>query len=75
MLIILIGYILITCACLGITYYVFKICAKENEGDKILLLILASLIPVINFIFLVLYVFSTLWDYSVILIEKQLKKR
>ena len=75
MLIILIGYILTTCACLAITYYVFKFCALEDEGGEILFLILVSFIPAANFIFLMFYVFSNLWDYLVILIEKQLKKR
>ena len=75
MTILLLVYILTTCACLGITYYVFKFCAMNDEGGKILLLILLSFVPVVNFIALMMFTLSYLADILIVLIEKQLKKR
>lgn len=75
MLILLISYILITCACLRITYYVFSQCAMEGEGKKILLMILISFIPVMNFIALLVAMLSIIGDILIEQLNEQLKRR
>ena len=75
MVIVLISYIITTCACLGITYYVFSQCAMEGEGLKILLLILVSFTPVLNYFFLLMTVITTLGDFLIEQLNKQLARR
>ena len=75
MLIVLISYIITTCACLGITYYVFSQCAVKGEGLKILLLILVSFTPVLNSFFLLMTVITTLGSILVGQLNKQLERR
>lgn len=75
MSILLYGYVLPTCVCLSILYYVFKFWAEEGDGEKLLHLTLLSFVPVVNIVGLLMLALASLADYFVVLIEKQLKKR
>ena len=75
MLIVVISYIITTCACLGTTYYVFSQCAMEGEGLKILLLVLVSFTPVLNSFFLLMTVITTLGSILIKQLNKQLARR
>lgn len=75
MTLLLISYIIVTCTCLRIVYYVFSQCAVEGEGLKILLMILVSITPVINSLALLMVTLQSLANILVAQLNKQLERR